>query len=178
MSFATELIRQLDLVAGLKPAPPLTSDPMSKAGTGARVKYITSARYGAPPATVAKFAGVSTKTVTGWQGGALPSIEHRRTIDAIYKRFLSINNRAKLEVARRRAGKRVAVSVLGLALRVVNTEGDFRYWKPSTRWWPRFIARWIAGDVAGLNNDWNNIISDWDYPEPWDAELINSVEIT
>lgn len=177
MSFGTELVAQLDIAAGIGPGRRLTSDPQTARGFKARLNYVTAVRTGASVDAVARLARVSPRTVRGWMAGKTPSAASRDRVDYVYKQFARINDQARIETARRRASKRLLLAVSNTALRVTNQLADFRYWKPSTKWWPRFIARWIRGDASGLDDDWNSIIAAWDYPEPWEADLIEYVEI-
>jgi len=178
VSFGAELIEQLDRAAGLRPAPRLTSNPQSPRGFQARLRYITAVRTGASLETVARLARVTPNTVRIWMSGTrLPTAANRARVDEVYQQFADINQQAKYETARRRASKRLLLAVVNDALHVTNLYGDSRYWKPSTTWWPRFIARWIRVDAAGLDDDWDHIVSAWDYPEPWEADMIEYVEI-
>lgn len=177
MSFGTELIKQLDRVAGVKKAPRLEEPYDTARGTRARVAYILSPKTGASVATVAALARVAPSTVRRWASGSVPSPEFRGQIDDVYSRFAAINQRAKDEVTRQRGARKVILAVKDDALKVVNTEGDFRYYKPSFKWWPRLISDWVRRDVEELNKAWDAIIEDWDYPEPWGADLIEDVTI-
>lgn len=177
MSFGEELIAQLDRAAGLRPTPLIASPAETPRGAKARIRYITSDRTGASVATVAKLARVTPHTVRTWIAGTVPNAASRARIDYVYQQFHAINQQAKYETARRRASKRLLLAVAKDALRLTNLYADFRYWKPSTKWWPRFIALWMHGDADGLDDAWNAIIQDWDYPEPWEADMITDVEI-
>lgn len=177
MSFGAELIEELDRAAGIRPGTRLTSDAQTPRGAKARIRYITSSRTGASVETVARLARVSTHTVRTWLLGTVPVPASRARIDSVYQQFFRINEQARYETARRRAAKRLILAVAGDALRLTDVTGDFRYWKPSTSWWPRFIARWIHADSAGLDEDWSSIISSWDYPESWEPDLIEGIEI-
>jgi len=177
VSFGAELIEQLDRAAGLRPSPRVDSDPQSTRGFQARLRYITAVRTGASLETVARLARVKPATVRRWMAGQSPSAASRARIDEVYQSFADINQQAKYETGRRRASKRLLLAVVGDALRITNLYGDTRYWKPSTTWWPRFIARWIHADAAGLDEDWDSIVTNWDYPETWWASEIEYVEI-
>lgn len=180
MSFGELLIEQLDTVAGLHPSPLLRSDPDTEAGARARLAYVLDPKTGATVPTVAKMIGVRVETVRSWVRGtrsSAPTSASRRKIDYLYRRFHAINDRARREGQRRRLGKKVILAVHGNALRVENDSGDLRYWKPGHRWWPRFVARWQRSDAAGLDADWDEIVSDWDYPEPWTSDHIIGVDV-
>lgn len=172
MSFGDALISRLNVVARTKP----------RAATGAsgspakRLAYILSPKTGASVGTVAKLAGVSTRTVRSWMAGGTPSKSSAAKIDNVYNRFLDINNRSQVSVPRLRKVNQVKQQVSRSKLRLTNSEDNDRTWmKPA--WWDRFLDAWASNDSAQLDEYWNDIIASWDYYEPWQAHLIEDVEI-
>lgn len=172
MSFGVELIRALNRVAGIREKPGYSSPVSTKRGFNQRLAYVLNPRTGASPGRVAQLAGVKLDTVRAWQSGRNPSAASRAKLDNVYEKFRSINER----IPRDKKARNVLAGVQGNKLKIGNTEGDERYWAP-TRHWPAFIARWAHGNAAGLDDDWDEIISAWDYPEPWRPELILDVDI-
>lgn len=177
MSFGTLLIEALDRVAKIKPDRGFSEPYDTPAGARARARYILSARTGASTATVAQLARVNTRTASGWAKGSVPAPEYRGQVDDVYRRFLAINNRARAEVARRRLARSTALLVVGDALELRNAQGERRYYKPSVRWWPALITGWARSDPDRLDQIWGEIIADWDYPETWDADEIEELDI-
>lgn len=177
MSFGPLLIAALDRVAGIRPDPGFSEPYHTQAGARARVRYILAASTGASTATVAQLARVQRSTVSGWAGGKVPAPEYRGQVDDVYRRFLAINNRAKAEIARKRRARATALTVRLDALELRNTEGDRRYYKPSVRWWPALVAGWSHSDPDYCDAVWAAIIADWDYPEHWDADEIEELDI-
>jgi hypothetical protein len=172
MSFGVELIRALNLVAGVKEKTGYQAPVSTKRGFNQRLAYVLNPRTGASPSRVAQLAGVNLDTLRAWQSGRNPSRASRNKLDNVYEKFRSINERAP----RTQKAKKVLGAVQGNKLKLGNEEGDERYWPPG-RHWPKFVTRWAHGSAAGLDDDWDEIISAWDYPEPWQPPLILTVDI-
>lgn len=179
MSFAEALFRQLDIVGNVRAGQPqtLSSNPADRFGARERVAYMLNRRTGTTPELLGRIAGVPTATVRRWARGDVPNTQ-RPAVDRAYRRLLALNNQARAEARRPATARAVILAVAMTALKLTNNEGDIRYWKPRANHWPRFIARWARNDIAGANADWNVIVSDWDYPEPWEADAIEDVDIT
>lgn len=173
MGFGTELSRQLDTVAGLPRKDPYQDEAASDRGAARRIAYILNAKTGASVNRVAKLAGVTPATVRKWQAGGAPSKASRGKINRVYRKFLDTNNRARVSS---RAAK-VAKAVQGNKLHLMNSEGDDRFYGPASRW-NYLVQLWEDGDTAGMDAWWDGVISYWDYPDPWDAAIIDIVEIT
>lgn len=173
MSFGDKLISELNMVARTKPRAT-----MGVSGTAKRLAYVLSPATGASVQTVARLAGVSTRTVRAWQAGGTPSKGSTAKINNVYDRFFEINNRNRVSVPRLRKASAVKQQVGRSKLHVTNSDGNDRYWMRNG-WWNRFVDAWVDNNAALLDDYWRTIVDGWgdSDPEPWQPHLIDAVEI-
>lgn len=178
MSFGEELIRQLDTVASLSRSGPqqFRSSATSVRGVKARIGYILSPKTGVAVDEVARLAGVTPRTVRAWQRGGTPSKASKQKIDQVYQQFFGIRVKAGATKARAKKADQVLSQVQRNKLWLTNEDDESRPWMAKGAW-AQFVRLWAASDLAGLDDAWEDIVSSWDYPEPWMPDLIVHIAI-
>lgn len=150
--------RLTELAGGIK------SSASSERGLEARLKYLTNSPAGYQAMERAGIS-VTPRTLIAWLAGDRdPNKANRGRIDAAYAdmRRRNVAKSLKKRLNNNGRGTRVEVHPINQAGVVPSRQRDLNVRKVNIRpsQWDRLVDQWAAGDVDGMNDEWEDIAED------------------
>lgn len=150
--------RLTELAGGLK------LSATSERGLEARLKYLTNSPAGYQAMERAGIS-VTPRTLIAWLSGDRdPNKANRGLIDAAYAdlRRRNVAKSLKKRLNNNGRGTRVEVHPINQAGVVPSRQRDLEVRKVNIRpsQWDRLVDQWAAGDIDGMNDEWDDIAAD------------------
>jgi len=150
--------RLTELAGGIK------SSASSERGLEARLKYLTNSPAGYQAMERAGIS-VTPRTLIAWLSGDRdPNKANRARLDAAYAdlRHRNVAKSLKRRLNNNGRGTRVEVHPITQAGVTPSRQRDLNVRKVNIRpsQWDRLVDQWAAGDMDGMNNEWEDIAED------------------
>lgn len=150
--------RLTELAGGIK------SSASSERGLEARLKYLTNSPAGYQAMERAGIS-VTPRTLIAWLAGDRdPSKANRARLDAAYGdlRHRNVAKSLKKRLSNNGRGTRVEVHPVNQGSVPIPRQRDLTVRKVNIRpnQWDRLVDQWAAGDVDGMNDEWDEIAAD------------------